>query len=144
MLRITVHHNPEAVTFQLEGRLAVQELVECWLVTLALQPRTAVRVDLAAVTFADGTGKEVLSAMHDRGAELVATGCLKTTSLPGITRPVLLFIILIPEQAGDDIPVAAVDYPLLLQELEVLARPFGQGSSPVPIDLVLQLSSVVE
>jgi hypothetical protein len=70
MLRITIHDTPEAVSFQLEGRLAgpwAQALAECWLTTLAQRPETAVRVDLAGVTFVDGVGKEVLTTMHDRG-----------------------------------------------------------------------------
>ena len=43
MLRITVHDNPQALTFQLEGRLAgpwVQELKECWQSTLNQQRKT--------------------------------------------------------------------------------------------------------
>ena len=38
MLRITVHDKPQALTFQLEGRLAgpwLRELEECWKSTLA-------------------------------------------------------------------------------------------------------------
>jgi hypothetical protein len=88
MLRITVHNNPEAVTFQLEGRLAgpwVQEQAACWLTTLAKSPRPVVRVDLAAVTFVDGAGKELLTAMYDRGAELVAADCLMKAVVAEIT-----------------------------------------------------------
>jgi hypothetical protein len=88
MLRITIHNIPETVTFQLEGRLAgpwVRELAECWLTTLAQHPGTAVRVVLAAVTFVDGAGKEVLSAMHDRGAELLAADCLMKAVVAEIT-----------------------------------------------------------
>jgi anti-anti-sigma regulatory factor len=88
MLRITIHNLPEAVTFQLEGRLAgpwAQALAECWLATLAQRPGAAVCVDLAAVTFVDGAGKEVLTAMHDRGAELAAVGCLMKAVVAEIT-----------------------------------------------------------
>jgi hypothetical protein len=88
MLRITVHDIPEVVTFRLEGRLAgpwVQELVECWLATVARYPGTVVRVDLAAVTFVDGAGKELLRAMHDRGTELAAVGCLMNAVVAEIT-----------------------------------------------------------
>ena len=41
MLRITVHDNPESLTFQLEGRLAgpwVREVEECRQRTLAGRP----------------------------------------------------------------------------------------------------------
>ena len=88
MLRITIHDVPETVTFRLEGRLAgpwVQELAECWLTTLARHPGTAVRIDLAGVTFVDAAGKEALAAMHDRGAELVASGCLMKAVVAEIT-----------------------------------------------------------
>jgi anti-anti-sigma regulatory factor len=88
MLRITIHDIPQTVTFQLEGRLAgpwVQELAACWLATLGQHPGSAVRVDLTAVTFVDAAGKEVLSAMHDRGAELVAAGCLMKAVVAEIT-----------------------------------------------------------
>ena len=88
MLRITIHDVPETVTFRLEGRLAgpwVQELAGCWLTTLARHPGTAVRVDLAGVTFVDAAGKEALAAMYDRGAELVASGCLMKAVVGEIT-----------------------------------------------------------
>jgi anti-anti-sigma regulatory factor len=88
MLRITVHDVPQALTFQLEGRLAgpwVQELTDCWLRALVQHPGRAVRVDLAAVTFVDGAGKETLTAMHDRGAELLAVGCLMKAMVAEIT-----------------------------------------------------------
>jgi hypothetical protein len=44
MLRITVHDNPGALTFQLEGRLAgpwVPVLEECWQSTLASRANRA-------------------------------------------------------------------------------------------------------
>jgi hypothetical protein len=63
----------------------VRELAGCWLATLARRPGTAVRVDLAAVTFVDGAGKEALTAMHARGAELVAEGCLMKAVVAEIT-----------------------------------------------------------
>jgi anti-anti-sigma regulatory factor len=88
MLRITVHNKPAAVTIQLEGKLAgpwVQELAACWRRAQAEQARPAVRVDLAAVTFVDGAGKEVLTAMHDRGAELVAADCLMKAVVAEVT-----------------------------------------------------------
>jgi hypothetical protein len=88
MLRITIHDVPQVVTFRLEGRLAgpwVQELAECWLATLARYPGTTVRIELAAVTFVDAAGKEALRAMHERGAELVASGCLMKAVVGEIT-----------------------------------------------------------
>ena len=79
MLRITVHDNPQAFTFQLEGRLAghwLRELEECWKSTLNQQRKPTLRVDLTEVTFIDNAGKACLAAMHRQGTELVAADCL--------------------------------------------------------------------
>ena len=43
MLRITIHDNLQALTFQLEGRLAgpwLRELEECWQSTLTQQHKS--------------------------------------------------------------------------------------------------------
>jgi anti-anti-sigma regulatory factor len=79
MLRITVHDNPQALTFQLEGRLAgpwLQELEECWPSTLARQRKPVLRVDLTGVTFIDAAGKACLAAIHRQGAEFIAADVL--------------------------------------------------------------------
>jgi ABC-type transporter Mla MlaB component len=90
MLRITVHDNLQAVTFQLEGRLAgpwVRELEVCWHSTLARQRRPMVRVDLTGVTFIDSAGQACLAAMHRQGAEFVAADCLTKAIVAEITQP---------------------------------------------------------
>jgi anti-anti-sigma regulatory factor len=79
MLRITVHDNPQVLTFQLEGRLAgpcLRELEECWQSTLARQRKPILRIDLTGVTFIDAAGEACLAAMYHQGAELVAADCL--------------------------------------------------------------------
>ena len=79
MLRITVHNDPDLLTFQLEGRLAgpwVPELADCWQNTLVRRPTAPVRVDLRAVTFVDAAGKALLADLHRQRAELLAAGCL--------------------------------------------------------------------
>jgi hypothetical protein len=88
MLRITLHHNPGSLTFQLEGRLAgpwVRELEDCWRSTPARQP--VVRFDLTGVTFVDAAGKAFLAARHAEGAELLASGCLMRAFVAEITTP---------------------------------------------------------
>jgi hypothetical protein len=88
MLRITVHDNPESLTFQLEGRLAgpwVRELEECWRRTLAGR-RPTVRFDLTGVTFIDPAGKAFLAAMHREGAGFIAADCLTRAVVAEITK----------------------------------------------------------
>ena len=89
MLRITVHDNPESLTFQLEGRLAdawVREVEECRQRTGAGRRRPAVRFDLAGVTFIDAAGKAYLAAMHRQGAGFVAADCLTKAIVAEITK----------------------------------------------------------
>ena len=88
MLRITVHDNPQAITFQLEGSLAgpwLQALEECWQNTFARQHKQFRRVDLTGVTFIDAAGKACLAVMHRQGAEFIATDCLTKAVVADIT-----------------------------------------------------------
>ena len=89
MLRITVHDNPESLRFQLEGRLAgawVREVEECRQRMLAGRHWSAIRFDLAGVTFIDAAGKAYLAAMHRLGVELVAVDCLTRAVVAEITK----------------------------------------------------------
>jgi ABC-type transporter Mla MlaB component len=89
MLRITVHDNPESVTFQLEGRLAsawVRLVEDCRQRTLASQRKPVLCFDLAGVTFIDAAGKAYLAAMHRLGAEFVAADCLTKAIVAEITK----------------------------------------------------------
>ena len=88
MLRITVHDDPQTLTFQLEGRLTgpgLRELEGCWQGTLARQRKPIVRVDLTGVTSIDAAGQAVLAAMHRQGAEFVAADCLTRAVVAEIT-----------------------------------------------------------
>jgi len=70
MLRITVHDKPQALTFQVEGRLAgpwMRELEQCWQSTLVSQPKPILRVDLTGVTFIDAADQACLAALHAKG-----------------------------------------------------------------------------
>src|SRR6266446_5078844 len=85
MLRITIHHAAGSLTFQLEGTLVgpwVPELKDCWQSALVSQPAKAVRVDLTGVTFIDAPGKELLAAVHARGARFICADCLTKASWP--------------------------------------------------------------
>jgi anti-anti-sigma regulatory factor len=93
MLRITVHHKPESVIIQLEGRLAgpwVIEVENCRQRALAGRSPQAVCFDLAGATFIDDAGKAYLAAMHCLGAKFVAADCLTRAVIAEITdAPVL-------------------------------------------------------
>ena len=87
MFRITIHTHPTCLTLQLGGKLAgpwVGELAACWQQILADQGRPVGRVDLAELTSLDAAGKELLAAMHARGAELVAADCLMKATVAEI------------------------------------------------------------
>jgi ABC-type transporter Mla MlaB component len=89
MLRITVHDNPGALTFQLEGRLAgpwVRELEACWQGALASRREPILCVDLTGVTSIDAAGKACLAALHRQGAEFVAADCLMKAAVAEITQ----------------------------------------------------------
>jgi anti-anti-sigma regulatory factor len=88
MLRITVHDNPESLTFQVEGGLAgcwVGEVEKCRQRALAGSHSPSIRFDLAGVTFIDAAGKAYLAAMHRLGAEFVAADCLTKAIVAEIT-----------------------------------------------------------
>ena len=89
MLRITVHDKPEALTFQLEGRLAgqwVRVLQECWQSALARQRQPIRRVDLTGVTSLVAAGRACLAALYRHGAEFVAADCLMKAVVAEITQ----------------------------------------------------------
>jgi anti-anti-sigma regulatory factor len=89
MLRVTTVATANQVTLKLEGKLRgpwVGEVAKVW---KRVQPRIGripVRVDLSAVSFVDDQGKDVLTAMQQGGAELVATGPLMTALVEEITQ----------------------------------------------------------
>lgn len=88
MLRITTHEDPRVLTFRLEGRLEgslAAELENCWRRTLASPSRSTLRVDLSGVTFIDAAGKARLAAMHEQGAQLIASDCLIKAVVEEIT-----------------------------------------------------------
>jgi hypothetical protein len=95
VLRIIMHDDPGALTFQLEGKLAgpwVAELKDCWQTALVGLRPPRVRVDLTGVTFVDVAGRACLTEMHRQGAEFIAADCL--------TRAVVAEIAKAPPRAG--------------------------------------------
>jgi len=89
MLRITTHDNQEFLTLQLEGSLMgpwVQELECCWEATQPGVPSRPVWIDLKGVTFIDHAGKNLLTALHAKGVQFVAAGCLMRAVVTEITQ----------------------------------------------------------
>jgi anti-anti-sigma regulatory factor len=89
MLRITVHHDPGLLTFQFEGKLVgpwVPEAEACWKQNLTGHRSPVVRIDLRGVTLIDTSGKSFLAAVHQRGGQFVASGCLMNAIVADIIR----------------------------------------------------------
>ena len=87
MLKITTQDDAAHTVFALEGKLAgpwVEELHGCW--RDAAGGGRPVKVLLCAVTFVDERGKDLLTEMYRRGAELVAEGCMTKAIVDEITR----------------------------------------------------------
>jgi ABC-type transporter Mla MlaB component len=75
MLKITLESDRQPKTIKLEGKLSgpwVQELARAWDKLTANKPGGAVTVDLSEVTFVDSAGRELLSSLVNRGAQLRA------------------------------------------------------------------------
>jgi len=79
MLRVTVSDDSGLVVLKLEGRLVgpwVGEVEKAWKSATNTGKQQHVAVDLCGVTFVDNAGKELLSRMHQAGANLSALGPL--------------------------------------------------------------------
>ena len=77
MLRITIHEKPRVTTLIIEGKLLgpwVKELEKCWESVLAAEAERAMLVNLAAVTFIDYEGRELLTRMRRLGVRLESAG----------------------------------------------------------------------
>jgi translation initiation factor 2 gamma subunit (eIF-2gamma) len=75
MLRITIHEDGRLCRLELAGRLCgpwVAETENVW----RSEPCSGkeVEVDMREVTAVDGAGHELLAAMHQSGARLIAEG----------------------------------------------------------------------
>ena len=89
MLRITTQDNPRVLTLRVEGGLIgpwAAELEKCWRSMLASASGAMLRVDLSGVTFVDAAGKAVIAAMHQQGAQLIASDCETCGLVEEITK----------------------------------------------------------
>ena len=88
MFRITVTTRGGGTAIRVEGRLVRawgDELRACWQSLRAERSAGPLRIDLHGVTFIDATGKALLRALHEEGAELSATECMTRAIVEEIT-----------------------------------------------------------
>jgi hypothetical protein len=79
LFKVTVFEQDGQATFRVEGRLVkpwVRELRKSWSEFLREHPEEPIRVDLGEVTFIDQEGKQLLSLMFRKGADLWGGGFL--------------------------------------------------------------------
>lgn len=89
MLTITVQADNGIARLRLEGRLAglhVPEVERSWRRARFNQPRRRIVVDLAAVSFVDVLGKELLRQVHRNGDTLLPGGVMTEAVIEEITR----------------------------------------------------------
>lgn len=87
MFRIHIQRNDDSTSLTTEGKLMgpwVAELEKCWREEMNSKPTKHVVVNLAAVSFVDADGRELLSRMRRQGTRLVARGCLMKTLVEAI------------------------------------------------------------
>lgn len=88
MLKITIHDNPAALTFQVEGKLVgawARELEEAWKTAASIRGRKALVVDLTEALFIDEEGKRVLTQLFRDGAFFRTAGPLTDSIVADIT-----------------------------------------------------------
>lgn len=91
MLRITTYNEAQLTSFVVEGKLVgpwVKELENCWESVFAAKPSRSILVNVAAVTFIDSEGRELLTRMRQQGVRLVSTGCLMNAIIEKIEAEV--------------------------------------------------------
>ena len=87
MLKITIHDAPEALTFQVEGKLIgawARELEHSW-ESCALRGRKAPIVDLTGTLYIDAEGKRVLANLFRQGAFFLTAGPMTASIVDEIT-----------------------------------------------------------
>ena len=88
MLKITIHDSPEALTFQVEGKLVgpwARELERCWKTAGSIRERKALIVDLTETLFIDEEGKKVLRELFRDGAFFKTAGTMTCSVVDEIT-----------------------------------------------------------
>ena len=89
MLMIIEQHSSDMLLFKLAGTLAgdwVIEFKRCWLSVSSSSNASRAMVDLTEVTFVDEAGKELLSLMMRKGAELITRDVLMKSIVEEIAQ----------------------------------------------------------
>jgi hypothetical protein len=92
MFRIDVQRGADSTSITLEGKLkgrCVEELEKCWRTEISSAAGQPIEMKLAAVSFVDTVGRELLIRMRQGGVRLVPTGCFMTAIVAGIEAEVL-------------------------------------------------------
>jgi len=90
MLKITVHDAPEALTFQVEGKLIgawARELEQSWRRALSLRRCKAPIVDLTETMYIDEEGKRVLATLFREGAFFLTAGPMTKSIVAEVVAP---------------------------------------------------------
>jgi hypothetical protein len=88
MLKITLHDGPEALTFQVEGKLVgawAKELEQSWKTASSIRNRKALIVDLTETSYIDDEGKRVLGKLFRDGAFFRTAGTMTCAIVEEIT-----------------------------------------------------------
>jgi hypothetical protein len=88
MLKMTIHDGPEALTFQVEGKLIsawAKELEQSWKTAASTRERKALIVDLTETLYIDEEGKRVLKKLFREGAFFRTAGAMTSSVVDEIT-----------------------------------------------------------
>lgn len=120
MLKITIHDSPEALTFQVEGKLIgawAKELEQSWKTAASIRNRKALIVDLTGTMYIDDEGKRVLAKLFQDGAFFRTAGPMTSSIVDEITgksanpwrgiltQSLLLFLVVGIARGADSKPV---------------------------------------
>ena len=135
MLKITIHDGPEALTFQVEGRLIgawAKELEQSWKTASSIRDRKALIVDLTETLFIDEEGKRVLKRLFSDGAFFRTAGAMTSSIVDeltgksknpwrGILTQSIVLLLAVSVVRGADPPATPPTLRLTLREAVLLA-----------------------
>src|SRR5690348_13258530 len=88
MLKISIHDDPEALTFKVEGKLIgawAKELEQSWKTASSIRERKALIIDLTEALYIHDEGKRVLKKLFDDGAFFRTAGAMNSSVVDEIT-----------------------------------------------------------